>query len=240
MQQAIPFTTTNLRHGAIMSKDRPQLTKRKFVFSSCSNNDTEIVTKNKKQRKEKNSTKDNITGSDQVDIFEWMDNILRKGIDETHFTIPPITSSSANEDEIIAIDSNPEHREENVTIDSSPEYQNEDTVIDSLLSLNESDTCYEEMISLLAQDDKNDNDKENDVFKEIHESFVADRLLQHNPLSSKQKKKSTVVVNSRRARSSRIGLREGLDQLVKANKQSEQTRRWLLKYKPTWCGDNNQ
>ena len=104
----------------------------------------------------------------------------------------------------------------------------------------ESDPCYEEMISLLAEDD---NDNEENVFKNIYESFISDRLLEHDSFASTTMSptlKRSPSFNTRRARSSRIGIREGLDKLVKANRLTAKTRHMLLNCKLSLYKNNSQ
>lgn len=149
--------------------------------------------------------------SDNGDIFDWIENMLGKGNGETSNAIPTAMLPSENEDNNIS--------------DLSLGYNCEDVDIDSSLTLNESDPCYEDMISLLAQGDNDDNIYEN-VFKKIQESFVSDRLLEHHPTL-----KRSPSFNARIARSSRIGIRQGLDQLVKANRLTATTRQMLLSCK---------
>lgn len=142
-----------------------------------------------------------LPNSDNDDVFDWMENILNSPAENKNKTSPSLSIE-----------------------------------IDSI----ESDPCYEEAISLLAEGD-NDNKEEN-VFKEIQESFISDRLLGHDSFASTLSRpnanhsngptlKRSPSFNTRRGRSSRIGIREGLDKLVKANRLTARTRYMLLNCK---------
>lgn len=158
-----------------------------------------------------------IPSTDNDDVFEWMENLLGNGHGKRQtFTKGKIKISSPSCN---------------------------DVSVDSLLTLNESDPCYEEMISLLAEDENNNNNEEN-MFKKIQESFINDRLPEHHSFSSQKSQSSFISLKkpalkkspsfNTRVRSSRIGIRDGFDQLVKANRLTAKTRYMLLTCTPTF------
>lgn len=134
--------------------------------------------------------------SDDNDIFEWMEDILGNESDELSLTEDNDKNSCESID------------------------------VDSFLSLNESDSCYEEMISLLAEGDEDGSNGEENVFKKIQESFIADQLLGDHSKSFTLKRSPSF--GTRLGRTSRIGIRQGLTKLAKANSRSAKTRRMLL------------
>merc|ERR1719181_759026 len=222
--------------------DSSRVRKRKLAFSaSVDYKETKTITK--KRKKEMRPVEENIADMDRDfsidldfpddslpssnndDIFDWMENMLVKGNGETSDVFSTV-SPAENKIKIFNTGDNCD-----------------DIDIDSFLTMNESDPCYEDMISLLAQDENNVENEEN-VFKKIQESFISDRLLEHDSVSSTLPKpvvdfskgpilKRSTSFNTRRARSSRIGIREGLQQLVKANRLTARTRYMLLNCKPS-------
>lgn len=116
----------------------------------------------------------------------------------------------------------------------------QDRDLDLFLSTDECDPCYEEMISLLAEDETKDDISD---FNEVQASSLSDQLLQNcsvftNPFRSIERvSKSTNNKNpvtpfvSSHSRSARIGIREGLEKLVNANRLSAKTRQMLLSCK---------
>lgn len=158
--------------------------------------------------------------SDNDGAFDWMGNILNDRYVETSST---------------------EGNDKNNT---------DSYCIDSFSSLDECDPYDEEIISLLAVQDNDSNSEEN-VFKTIQESFISDRLLGQHFFSSTSSlpnadysKNSTLKrslsFNTRRGRSSRIGIRQGLAKLVKANTRSAKTRHILLNCKLSSYKTNSQ
>lgn len=221
MHQTLSFPVNKLCDADSYVNESTRIRKRKLSFPAPSDlKETRMMT-NKKRKKGMRLLKEKITSADREfsidldlpdisdpccddgDLFDWIENMLGKGNGETSNAIPTTMLQTENKDKNIS--------------DSSQE-----TDIDSFLTLNESDPCYEDMISLLAEGDNDDNNDEN-VFKKIQESFVSDCFVEHQPML-----KRSLSFNTRVARSSRIGIREGLDQLVKANRQTATTRQMLL------------
>lgn len=176
-----------------------------------------------------------VSCSDNVDVFDWMENMLSTGNSKISSAIPATIFPTEN-------------KNMKTSTDSNLGYSCEEINIDTFLTLNESDSCYEEMISLLAEGDNDDNKEEN-MFKTIQESFVSDRFLEHHSFSSASSRPSADIspalkrspsFNSRRPRSSRIGIREGLDQLVKANRLTAETRHMLLSCKLSLSKNTSQ
>jgi len=228
--------------------------KRKLSFPATFNciESSRMIT-NKKRKKVLRSFEDKLTGMDHDfsidldlpdnsvscsnndDVFDWMENMLSTGNSKTSSAIPATMFPTEN-------------KNMKTSTDSNPGYSCEEINIDSFLTLNESDSCYEEMISLLAEGDNDDNNEEN-VFKAIQESFVSDRFLEHHSFSSASSRpsadtslalKRSPSFNSRRPRSSRIGIRQGLDQLVKANRLTAKTRHMLLSCKLSLSKNTSQ
>mmetsp|Transcript_2305 Transcript_2305/g.4947 ORF Transcript_2305/g.4947 Transcript_2305/m.4947 type:complete len:261 (-) Transcript_2305:1435-2217(-) len=178
---------------------------------------------------------ESVSSSDHDDIFEWMDNIFNGTTSEVSVEIPDVSSSMTKYKE---------------RADSKSNSLSEDMVTDSFLTMNESDPCYEEMISLLAEDEKCDDDS--DIFKKIKESFVFDRLLRNISVPMEQPSRSTKnssnadtskipsSLSSCRTRSSRIGIRERLEHLMNASRQSAKTRDILMSFTISSCMNKNQ
>lgn len=256
MQHTLSLPINKPCGGAACFNDSSRLGKRKLSFPT-SFDYKETIT-NKKRKKGLCLLEDEVTGMDRDfsidlnlpdvsvsfsdnnndnnnDIFDWIENVLGKGKDETFNAIPSTVLPT-------------EIKDENHNTDLRPGRASENIDIDSFLNLNESDPCYEEMISLLALGDNDDNNEEN-VFKKIQESFVSDRLLEHHsfPLTTSRVSTSKISTlkrspsfNTRRARSSRIGIRKGYDELVKANRLTAKTRHMLLNCKPSLYKNNSQ
>lgn len=242
MQQTFSLPI-NQQVDASSSYDESSLRKRKLSFpSSFDIKGKRMATKKKKKRKRETpkpnnsaSAKDfdfsfnleltdiSLSSPDNDDVFDWMENILGGGNGARNGT----------------------NKDKSKKTQLTPSC--DENVIDSLLTLNESDPCYGEMISLLAEDDNND-DNEN-VFKKIQESFICDRLPEcHSASCTKSRSgvgfsktlQRSPSFNARLARSSRIGIRAGYDQLVKANRLTARTRYMLLTCKPTFLNTNSQ
>ena len=226
--------------GATCSKNSSRLRKRKLSSPASFDKDERKMLTNKKRKKTEDFfddiivmdcdfsidldlPEDPVKHSSDDDVFDWMQNILSNSDAETSVT---------------------------QGIDKNNKGYSDSNGIDSFLTFNESDPCYEEMISLLAEGDKDGNDEEN-VFKKIQESFISDRLLgQHffssaSSLRNADHSKSQTIerspsLNTRRNRSSRIGIRQGFAKLVKANSRSARTRHMLLNCKLSFCKNTSQ
>jgi hypothetical protein len=234
MQQTLSFPVNKLCNADSYINESSRIRKRKLSFPApVGFKETRMMTNKKRKKgmrllKKKNTSTNrdfsidldlpDISNpcSEDGDIFDWIENMLGKGNGETSNAIPTTMLQTENKDKNISGSS-------------------QEADIDSFLTLNESDPCYEDMIALLAEGDNDDNNDEN-VFKKIQESFVSDRFLEHQP-----KLKRSLSFNTRVARSSRIVIREGLDQLVKANRQTATTRQMLLNCQlPSSCKKNSQ
>ncbi len=213
MQHPFSVPANTLCTGPSSANTSSRLRKRKLSFPASFDNDEKIS----KQKKRK-----------QVDTFfddiPSFDSNFSFSLDLPEASIPP----SEKEDVFDWM--------ENILgdkkIGTSPTSSNE---VDSFLTSNESDPCYNEILSLLAEDEKDTKTEEN-VFKAIQESFVSDRLIGHNFLptpdySKKPALRRSSSFSTRLARSSRIGIRQGLAKLAKANSRSAKTRRMLLNCK---------
>lgn len=169
-----------------------------------------------------------VSSSENDHVFDWIGTILNDGTGEA--SIDSTTPSTTTK-----------HSERNVLEEST-------TDMEPLHTTDESDPVCDEMIALLAQDDA-DASSDN-IFKLIRESFIDDRLLQHLPISTSHDFTSTVndteksitlwTSNSQRIRFSRIEVREGLEQLVSANRQSAKTRKMLLNCIPKFSKSQSQ
>lgn len=206
--------------GAARSNTSSRHRKRKLTPPTSFENDERTVFANKKRKKTENYFDDivimdndfsldlDLPLSEDNDIFDWMDNILGKEADE----LPPIQGNEKN--------------------------SSESTDIHSFLSQNGSDSCYDEMISLLAEGDENNSSNgEENVFKKIQESFIADQLLGDHSKTFKLKRSPSFT---RLGRSSRLGIRQGLAKLAKANSQSAKTRRMLLSCRLSFSKKSSQ
>lgn len=255
IQQTITLSSfTNPSNDATCSNDLLRISKRKFSFLASYDDETIKSTNNKRRKKSlclagnDATTMDidcsifqrtnlhgaSFSSSDQDDIFDWMDNILNGSNNETSIAIPQTTSST--------------NKNDNSDV-SDPDYICDD-MDNWFLNITGSDPSYEEMISLLAKDDNNDNDEGN-LFKRIKESFISDKFLQNNLISSKlfrsevtSSKSSTYKAYTpsltRRGRSSRIGIREGMAQLDRASRLTAKTRNMLLNCKINLIKNKNQ
>lgn len=165
--------------------------------------------------------------TDQEDIFEWMEKTLGNDKNENSILSAATPMSSITKPLM--------------NIDSDCCNHSDDTDLGLFLSIDEYDSCYQEMISLLAEDETKDD---SNAFKEVEASFLSDQLLQNCTVptkpfrSSERISKSSTNKNSfdqlfvsRRSRSSRIGIREGLEKLVNANRLSATSRQMLLSCK---------
>lgn len=259
IQQSTSASITQLLlDRATLFNDSSRNVKRKFPFSESNDNyESSMITGAVKRRKldilliEDNVTSLDIkssilqgvlfaeesdSSSDQDDIFEWMDNIFNGTTSGVSVEIPDVASSMTKDNE---------------SADSKSNSFSEDIVIDSFLSMKASDPCYEEMISLLAEDEKYADD-DSEIFKKIKESFVFDRLLQNTSVHMEQPPRSTKnssnpdtskilpSLTSRRTRSSRIGIRERLEHLMNASRQSAKTRDMLISCTINSCMNKNQ
>jgi len=245
MQQTFSLPINKPCHGAISLNDSSRLGKRKLPFPSSLDVSESRMMTNKKRKKGMRFADNNVaamnskfsidldiptisdSSSNNEDIFEWMDNLLGKGNDETPTMLPSF-------DEI-----------ENIGTTSNIGHKSDDNEFGPFLTMGESDSCYDEMLSLLAQDD---NKQEENVFKKIKESFVSDRLLDHHPFTSRTSVdfakspalKRSPSFNTHRSRSSRIGMREALDQFYMANRLTSKTRQMLLNCKLSFYKNNIQ
>jgi len=240
---SIPININKTHDSIVSISDSSRLRKRKLSFpASFDYSESKKIMK--KRKKEVVIFDDNFSTMDRdfsidlnlpevstpntgnEDVFEWMENMLGKRDDESSTSTPTTDEMSANS-----------------TIGNTSN-ENE---IDSFLTLNESDPCYEEMISLLAEGESVDNNEDN-LFKQIHQSFIYDHLSeQHScpstpsrPSGSYSKTLKRSSSFSRRPRSSRISIRQGIDQLVKANRLTAKTRFMLLNCKPSFNKNNSQ
>ena len=211
--------------GAAGSNTSSRHRKRKLTSPSSFENDERTVLAKKKRKKVENYFDDilimdndfsidldlpevSVPHSDENDIFEWMEDILGNETDELSLTEGNDKSSCESID------------------------------VDSFLSLNESDSCYEEMISLLAEGGEDVSNGEENVFKKIQESFIADQLLGDHSKSFTLKRSPSF--GTRLGRTSRIGIREGLTKLAKANSRSAKTRRMLLNCRLSFAKKSSQ
>jgi len=247
MQETFSLPINKPCDGALHLNDSARLGKRKLPFpSSLHVNESRMMT-NKKRKKGMRFADNNVaatdsnfsidldiptisdSSSDNEDIFKWMDSLLGKGNDETPTMLPSF-------DEI-----------ENIGTTSNVGHKSDDIEFGPFLRMGEYDSCYDEMLSLLAQHD----DQEENVFKKIKESFVSDRLLDHHPFTSTSSRtsddfakspalKRSPSFNNHRSRSSRIGMREALDQFYMANRLTSKTRQMLLNCKLSFYKNNTQ
>lgn len=216
--------------------DSSRIGKRRLSFvGSCDDSEAMIITKQRKldalsiddtfealdiessHSKVVSFPHESMPTSEQEEIFEWMESVINGAVSENATGMPEAASSSTTT-----------QMENNVSEFNS---SGKDTEFDSFLVMNKSDPCYEEMISLLADDGKivvdDHNKEENDnIFKNLRESFASDRLPKDISLRTEQL--ASTKKNSKATRSSRISIREGLEQLVNASRLSAKTRTMLL------------
>mmetsp|Transcript_2464 Transcript_2464/g.5917 ORF Transcript_2464/g.5917 Transcript_2464/m.5917 type:complete len:222 (-) Transcript_2464:112-777(-) len=206
-------------NGAACANNSSRLRKRKLSFPASFDNDDKMIAQKKSKQAEH--------------LFE--DIPIFDSDFSMHLDLPEVPQ--ADKEDVF-------DWMENILGDKVIETSSTESDIDPSLTSTESDPCYKEMISLLAEDENDGNGEEN-VFKTIQESFISDRLIGHNFLpTADYSKKSTLKrspsFNTRLGRSSRIGIRQGLTKLAKANSRSAKTRRMLLDCKFSLHLNNSQ
>jgi len=218
--------------GAIAFSDLSRLGKRKVEFNPR-------MLSNKKRKMERKLSitldihQDSTTPIDNDGIFEWMDNMLDKQGNDNQI------SSVENETKNFVDDSSLESSIENSSLESSSE---EDFDLDAFLG--GSDPCYDDMLSLLAEDNNDCNDgQEDNIFRQIQESFALDRFptIDNSSLTTTSLSRSTSINSvTRKARKPCTDLRKALGQLMTANRLTARTRDMLLNSNIYLCKKSSQ